>query len=227
MQVREYLSVRRAFNIVRQRNDVAKALTFEEFSILCHLFFANGSLRTSDIAEYQRVLRPTMTHRANHLDEQGLISRFAGPEDRRTVRCEITPEGAEAVQQIAELCVARIRPGMSLNRAEPERILRYSDAMGQLYCTSGDLVLLALSQGDERGLTVSGIVKELGLLQPTASMAVSQLSREGLLEREPGSSGSLRSGRIMLSDEGRRITEGICEAIDGLVARRKPRKNVE
>ena len=133
--------------------------------------------------------------------------------------------GEDTIERVAELCVARIRPGMALNRAEPERILRYSDAMGRLYCTAGDLVLLALAQsGDENGLTVSGIVKELGLLQPTASMAVGQLSREGLVLRISDSSIVARSGRVVLTEEGWRISQGISDAIGGLVARRKPRK---
>ena len=52
MELRDYLSVRRAYNIVRQQLPTKQRLTFSEFAILCRLRMSGGSLRTSDIAEY-------------------------------------------------------------------------------------------------------------------------------------------------------------------------------
>ena len=63
MDLREYMSVRRAYNVVRQKVESDERLTFEEFAILCRLDVANAPLKTSAIAEYQSALRPTMTHR--------------------------------------------------------------------------------------------------------------------------------------------------------------------
>ena len=116
MQIREYLSVRRAFNLVRRSTDKASRLTFEEFSILCHLHYADGPLRTSDIAEYQHVLRPTMTHRTNRLERLAFIQRFAGESDRRTVCCSMTEAGEQYISRVAQSCATNIPAGMALNR---------------------------------------------------------------------------------------------------------------
>ena len=67
MELREFMSVRRAYNLVRQETDTSRRLTFEEFAILCRLDIVNEPMKTSAIAEYQGALRPTMTHRTNHL----------------------------------------------------------------------------------------------------------------------------------------------------------------
>jgi len=222
MQIREYLSVRRAFSLVRRASDKASRLTFEEFSILCHLHYAEAPLRTSDIAEYQHVLRPTMTHRTNRLEQLGYIRRFAGESDRRTVCCGMTEAGEEYITQVAQSCVDNISAGMALNRAEPERMLKYSDAMGQLYCTAGDLVAIALAAEDNQGATVSQLVGALGLLQPTVSMAVAELVHDGLLQRKETS--RARSGLLLLTEEGLAQAREIGGKVEALVVRRRPRK---
>ena len=79
------MSVRRAYNVVRQMVVSGERLTFEEFAIICHLCECDEPLKTSAIAEYQGALRPTMTHRTNHLEELGLIDRTEGTSDRRNV----------------------------------------------------------------------------------------------------------------------------------------------
>ena len=78
MDLKEFMSVRRAYNAVRQSVPSEGRLTFEEFAILCRLDFAGVPMKTSDIAEYQGALRPTMTHRTNHLAALGLNDRSEG-----------------------------------------------------------------------------------------------------------------------------------------------------
>ena len=87
LDLREYMSVRRAYNIVRQMVESSERLTFEEFAIISHLSNSGAPMRTSDIAEYQGSLRPTMTHRTNHLEELGLIERSEGEKDAPRSRC--------------------------------------------------------------------------------------------------------------------------------------------
>lgn len=224
MQVREYLSVRRAYNLVRQSMPVNERLTFEEFCILCHLHYASSPMKTSDIAEYQHVLRPTMTHRTNHLSDLGLIERFSGATDKRTVCCTLTERGRQTISAIAEACTEQITTGMALNRAEPERMLKYANAMGTIYCTSGDLVLLCLGVSESMPLKVGILVDRLGLLQPTASMAVRELSKEGLLVRDSRNPNSMRSGDIVLTKVGKDIADRLIDQIEGMVVRRKARK---
>ena len=172
MDLKEFMSVRRAYNAVRQSVPSEGRLTFEEFAILCRLDFAGVPMKTSDIAEYQGALRPTMTHRTNHLAALGLIDRSEGENDRRNVVCSISEEGRQYAEELADMTRAKIGAGRALSRTSADRIKKYVDAMGAYFCKAGDLVLLGIYAADEEGLTIMQIVEALGLLQPTVSMSV-------------------------------------------------------
>lgn len=222
MDLKDYLSVRRAYNLVRQMVASSERLTFEEFAIICHLSCADEPMKTSAIAEYQGALRPTMTHRTNHLESLGLIERSEGSDDRRNVVCSISDRGREHALELAELTCGSISSGRALSRTTPERILKYVDAMGSYYCKAGQLVLLALLSSDEDACTIMGLVDTLGLLQPTVSMSVSTLEGMGLAVRErPGTGGHTTS--VRLTPEGLEAASDLAARIDALVVRRKPR----
>lgn len=222
MDLREYMSVRRAYNNVRQMSGSEERLTFEEFAILCRLNEADEPVKTSTIAEYQGALRPTMTHRTNHLDELGLIDRAEGSVDRRNVVCSISAAGRERVMELATLTRAQIPTGRALSRTSPERIVKYVDTMGSLFCKAGDLVLLGLYAAEDDALTIMQIVDALGLLQPTVSMSVTSLEEHGLVARSRAAAGS-HTTNVSLTDAGREYTKEIVEKISALVVRRKGR----
>ncbi len=223
MDLREYMSVRRAYNLVRQETVTSFRLTFEEFAILCRLDVADGPIKTSSIAEYQGALRPTMTHRTNHLAKLGLIDRGEGTVDRRNIVCEISDEGRMQVQALAERTRSQIPAGQPLARTSAERVCKYVDAMGSVYCTAGELVLLALfSEGDSL-CTITRLVDLLGLLQPTVSMSVSSLIDKGLVYREHASEASARSSYIVLTEEGKAHAQTIADRIAAVIVRRRPR----
>ena len=69
MELREYLAIRRAYNLVRQDMLADRRLTFVELAILCRMDVLGRPMNTSEITEYQGALRPTMTHRTKHLSE--------------------------------------------------------------------------------------------------------------------------------------------------------------
>ncbi|UQN28963.1 MarR family winged helix-turn-helix transcriptional regulator [Brachybacterium kimchii] len=54
-----------------------------------------GPLRLSEIAERERVTRPTATTVAKRLEEEGLVFRTPDPADSRSVLVDITPAGRE------------------------------------------------------------------------------------------------------------------------------------
>ncbi|WP_455139019.1 MarR family transcriptional regulator [Thermophilibacter sp.] len=222
MDLKEYMSVRRAYNIVRQQVAAKERLTFEELAIICHLCEADEPVKTSTIAEYQGALRPTMTHRTNHLETLGLIERAEGTRDRRNVVCSVSDAGRERVAELAELTCEQIPTGRALSRTAPERILKYVDAMGAFFCKAGDLVLLGLLAADDEALTIMQLVDALGLLQPTVSMSVSTLAERGLVGRGHGS-GSSHTTSVSLTDEGRGVAESLAESIAQIVVRRRPR----
>ena len=222
MDLREFMSVRRAYNIVRQNVDAKERLTFEEFAILCRLNEAAEPMKTSDIAEYQGALRPTMTHRTNHLEGLGLIERHEGQRDRRNVVCSISELGRERVLELASLTRAQIPTGRSLSRTSPERILKYVDAMGAYFCKAGELVLLGLYASDKDSLTIMQAVEALGLLQPTVSMSVAALAEHGLVERGRSEGGS-HTTRVSLTPAGEELARELASDIEALVVRRKLR----
>lgn len=216
------MSVRRAYNIVRQSVDSESRLTFEEFAILCRLCDASEPMKTSAIAEYQGALRPTMTHRTNHLFSLGLIDRSEGAEDRRNVVCSISEAGRERVMELAELTRSQIPVGRALSRTSAERVCKYADAMGSLFCKSGDLVLLGLHMA-EKDLSIMEIVDALGLLQPTISMSVQSLAGLGLVERAQ-QGGNARTATVRLTPAGEERALELLEKIEAIVVRRKPRE---
>lgn len=223
MELREYMSVRRAYNLVRQEADTSRRLTFEEFAILCRLDMANEPLKTSSIAEYQGALRPTMTHRTNHLAKLGYIDRGEGSVDRRNIVCTISEEGHACVQHLAELTRSKIPSGQPLARTSAERVCKYVDAMGSVYCTAGDLVVLALYSDSEVPCTITRLVERLGLLQPTVSMSVGTLEGRGLVRREQDGRSSARSSHIVLTENGMIAAQKLAASIDALIVRRRSR----
>ncbi len=226
MDLREFMSVRRSYNIVRQSIDSSERLTFEEYAILCRLEVSDAPVKTSAIAEYQGALRPTMTHRTNHLARLGYISRGEGDRDRRNVVCSITETGREAVARLSTLTRVQIQSGKSLSRTTPERICKYVDAMGSVFCKAGDLVLLGILTSEQGALTIMELVEALGLLQPTVSMSVSSLAELGLVERTR-TSGGAHTTSVTLSETGRARAEELKAQIEALVVRRKVRRAQE
>jgi DNA-binding MarR family transcriptional regulator len=55
----------------------------------------HGPLTPSELADAERVRRPTVTRMLGHLEDDGLISRTPDPADGRSTLVAITPAGAE------------------------------------------------------------------------------------------------------------------------------------
>ncbi len=222
MELREYLSIRKAYNLVRQEMDAERRLTFVEFAILCRLNVLDRPMNTSEIAEYQGALRPTMTHRTKHLSRLGLLRRSKGSSDRRNVVCEITESGLEFTVVVCRSVCDVLHSGSILSRTTPQRIYRYVDAMGGVSCMSGDLVLLGIAESGNAPCTISDLVSVLGLLQPTVSMSVASLEKDGMVYRERQGRAGRRSTDIRLTDQGERRARELTESIRALVVKRKP-----
>ena len=68
-----------------------------------------GPLTPSELADAERVRRPTVTRMLGHLEDDGLITRTPDPADRRSTLIAITPAGA------ALLAAARTRKDVFLS----------------------------------------------------------------------------------------------------------------
>lgn len=207
---------------MRKDLDASERLSFEEFAILCRLRQAGHALNTSAIAAYQGALRPTMTHRTNHLAKLGLIDRAEGTLDRRNVECCISDRGDEFLDELCGRVCCAIPAGYPLARTNVERVCKYVDAMGAVYCTAGGLILLALYLKDDRMDSVANLVEGLGLLQPTVSMAVGSLERAGKVVRVQAGRGSRTTG-VRLSEAGWDAADALAGRIGKVVVRRRPR----
>jgi DNA-binding MarR family transcriptional regulator len=58
-----------------------------------------GEARISDLAALDHCSQPTMTTQVRRLEDAGLVTRTADPQDARAVLIRITPEGVAALRQ--------------------------------------------------------------------------------------------------------------------------------
>ena len=58
----------------------------------------HGPLTPSELAERERVQRPTVTRVLARLEDAGLVDRAADPQDRRSCLVSISPAGGELLQ---------------------------------------------------------------------------------------------------------------------------------
>lgn len=227
MRLPEYLSVRRAYNVVRQETDARCRITFDELAILSHLLRCDEATTISAVADYQGVSRSNMTHRVSGLEDLGLIERLPGTHDRRNVLCQVTEAGRREAFSLAGRIRAAIRPGMPLSRTSADRILAYADAMGSLFCSGEGLVLLALYSRDFAPTRISDLVADTGMLQPTTSMAVAKLCQRELAVREFPETEALpssRQGKVVVTEAGKRRACELAEFVEDMTVPRAPRR---
>jgi DNA-binding MarR family transcriptional regulator len=122
----------------RLRQQTAEGLTPSQGSALATIE-RHGSLTPSELASVERIQRPTATRILGALVEQGLVSREADAEDRRSARVTITREGA-----------ALLRRNRSRRTAYLARRLERLDAE-QLQTLERAAELLELLTADDEG----------------------------------------------------------------------------
>lgn len=221
MELRDYIALRRGYSLVRRGYPSQERLTFEEFAVLCRLYAGKTGMKTSDIADYQGSLRPTMTHRTNRLVELGLIERAFGQKDRRNVYCSLTEEGIGLTESVCEAMRRQVIAESPSRRLTADRVCRMVEAMGTHAFHAGDLMLVGLMNSPDETSTISGLVKLLGLLQPTVSMSIATLEKRGLVVRERAE-GDTRSVRIMMTEAGRARAQELAALISKMsVARNR------
>lgn len=80
----------------------AAGLSFAQYRVLMHLFFAEqmgdrGELNPSEISERQGVSRNTMSAFIRNLEDEGLVARSLDPNDRRRFNIRLTENGRSLV----------------------------------------------------------------------------------------------------------------------------------
>jgi DNA-binding MarR family transcriptional regulator len=73
----------------------AVGLSMAKFGALTHLAEAGEPLTLSECAQRMTCVRSNITQLMDRLEAEGLVTRIEDPSDRRAVRAEVTPLGAE------------------------------------------------------------------------------------------------------------------------------------
>jgi DNA-binding MarR family transcriptional regulator len=114
-------AVLEASNILAERLEDALAtvgLSMAKYGVLAQLAETDDALALSALADMQSCVRSNITQLVDRLEREGLVRRVDDPGDRRVVRAELTPAGAE-----------RQREGMrQVKRVEREFLGALSDA---------------------------------------------------------------------------------------------------
>jgi len=95
------LTSRAIYQVAEQSLDEA-ALSFAQYKVLMHLFFAEqmgerSDLNPSEISSRHGVTRNTMSSLIRSLEETGLLERRLDPDDRRRFKISLTEKGRSLV----------------------------------------------------------------------------------------------------------------------------------
>ena len=109
------LAITRMARRLRQQGD--PALTPSLLAALSTLE-RGGPLTPSELADAERVQRPTVTRIAGRLEELGLVERLADEDDRRVSRLQVSPEGRRLIRALRTRKTAYL--AKRLERLDPE-----------------------------------------------------------------------------------------------------------
>lgn len=216
MELQEYIAIRRAFNQCRKQLSPGMRVTFEELALIAHLSKSTSpqGVCTSDLATYQNVLRPTMTHRTNHLHALGYIERTIGCQDRRNVVCTLSEQGRAMLKHtLSEMCRAIHATDLSTHFTS-RRLTTYLDRIGPLNINASMFTLIALDTMGGTADSLNDLVSQVGLVQPTVSMSIATHERHGLVTRSTG--GTDRNISVSITEAGREAIKGFCEQIKNI-----------
>jgi DNA-binding MarR family transcriptional regulator len=82
-----------------------------------------GPLSPSELAEIERIRRPTVTRIVRHLEQAGLVERVRDPADGRASILSVTPEGRALLRRLRERKTAYLAKRLAALDAEDRRTL--------------------------------------------------------------------------------------------------------
>ena len=83
----------------------------------------HGPLAPSELAEIERIKRPTATRIVRHLEGAGLIKRVKDPEDGRSSILSVTAEGRALLKRVRERKTAYLAKRLGAMDADDRRTL--------------------------------------------------------------------------------------------------------
>jgi DNA-binding MarR family transcriptional regulator len=105
-------------------------LSMPKFSVLSALVAASNPLSLSELASKLSCVRSNMTQLVDRLEADGLVKRVSCPEDRRSVKAEITSLGRER-QAAGQTAFDRLNGDFSaaIGQAERDALAKMLDAL--------------------------------------------------------------------------------------------------
>jgi DNA-binding MarR family transcriptional regulator len=83
----------------------------------------HGPLSPSELAEVERIKRPTATRIVRHLEEAGLVERVRDPEDGRASILSVTAEGRALLRRLRERKTAYLAKRLAAMDPDDRRTL--------------------------------------------------------------------------------------------------------
>ncbi len=83
----------------------------------------HGPLSPSEVAEWERIKRPTATRIVGHLERAGMVERVKDPEDGRASILTVTTKGRALLKRLRERKTAYLARRLAVMDAEDRRTL--------------------------------------------------------------------------------------------------------
>lgn len=128
------MSLLSAAHILDDRIDKALSevgLSMPKLGVLTHLVEAGEPLTLSALAERLSCVRSNITQLVDRLEADGLVRRVADPDDRRSIRAELTQVGKE--RQVAgakQLAAVQTSFAKSLSASDRDSLVRVLASIG-------------------------------------------------------------------------------------------------
>lgn len=114
------------------REDGASGLSPARLSALSVVVYA-GPLTLGELAAAERVKPPTMTRIVAALEEEGLVRREAGRDDRRTTLLQATAKGSRTLERARARRLQLIQGGLArLSRADLAALGRAAELLEEI-----------------------------------------------------------------------------------------------
>ena len=107
-----------------------------------------SGITPTQLAATAQVTTAGMTGRLDRLEASGLILRDAHPEDRRSIRVKVTPQGEEVADSVFGACLKAA--DVSVGLLSPEECTRLSESLSAVLQGLGDVPFTEEVQGQPR-----------------------------------------------------------------------------